>query len=75
MPEINKPGAHLLTRREQEIIALSSTGLIHKEVAQQLYVSPETVKKHLSNIYIKLGVNNKIEAINKLRDHFPSPVF
>ena len=57
----------LLSQREKEVLELLSKGLLYKEIAQQLFISPETVKKHLKNIYQKLHVQNKIEALNKFR--------
>ena len=56
-----------LTRREMEILGLLKDGLLYKEIAARLSLSPETVKKHLKNIYGKLHVQNKIEALNKFR--------
>lgn len=56
-----------LTKRELEVLHLIARGLTYKQAAQQLYVTPETVKMHLKNIYAKLNVNNKVEAINHLR--------
>ena len=38
---------------------------MYKEIAKLKNISTETVKKHITNIYKKLGVNNKIEAVNK----------
>lgn len=62
------PNEHylLLTKREQEIIQCMSRGSLYKEIADQLYISTETVKKHVSNIYKKLKVNNRVEALNKV---------
>jgi DNA-binding NarL/FixJ family response regulator len=54
-----------LSKRELEVLHLIAEGLNHKEAAEKLFVSPETVRKHLSNIYTKLNVNNKVSAINK----------
>ena len=54
-----------LSERENEILELISTGLIVKEVSAKLFLSAHTVTKHLKNIYLKLHVNNRIEAINK----------
>jgi DNA-binding NarL/FixJ family response regulator len=56
-----------LTPREEEIILLVSDGYRHKEIAEQLFLSQSTVKKHLSNIYQKLGVQSSIDALNKLQ--------
>lgn len=54
-----------LTLREKEILGFLSKGLSYKNIAINLYISPETVKKHIRNIYGKLQVTNKVEAINK----------
>jgi NarL family two-component system response regulator LiaR len=58
-----------LTIREKEILELLSQGLLYKEIADKSFISIDTVKKHVGNIYRKLQVNNKVEAINKL-NHF-----
>lgn len=55
----------VLSTREKEILELLAKGLLYKEIAGQLYISPETVRKHVYHIYEKLHVNNKVEAINK----------
>ncbi|MBI3138169.1 MAG: response regulator transcription factor [Sphingobacteriales bacterium] len=55
-----------LSDRENEILHLISTGLVIKEVATRINLSAHTVTKHLKNIYIKLHVNNRIGAVNKL---------
>ncbi|HEX6193865.1 MAG TPA: response regulator transcription factor [Chitinophagaceae bacterium] len=60
--------ATLLSERETEVLDLISRGLIYKEIADRLSISPETVRKHVRNVYKKLHVQNKIEALNKLRD-------
>jgi len=57
----------LLSQREKEVLALVSEGLLYKEIALRLDISAETVKKHLKNIYQKLHVQNKVEALNKFR--------
>ncbi|WP_080777796.1 response regulator [Chryseobacterium phocaeense] len=58
-----------LTEREKEILELLSQGLLYKEIADQKCISIDTVKKHVGNIYRKLQVSNKVEAINKF-NHF-----
>lgn len=58
-----------LTHREQEILSLIAQGFLYKEIALQLNVSYETVKKHLQNIYKKLHVQNRSEAIVKYLNH------
>ena len=51
--------------REKEILEHLAKGLLYKEIAAQLFISQETVRKHVYHIYEKLHVNNRVEAINK----------
>ncbi|ANE53235.1 hypothetical protein SY85_00710 [Flavisolibacter tropicus] len=62
----NKVQSTILSEREMQVLQLLAKGLPYKQIAESLYISSETVKRHLHNIYHKLGVQNKIEAINKL---------
>ncbi|MEW6448925.1 MAG: LuxR C-terminal-related transcriptional regulator [Bacillota bacterium] len=62
-PEVERE----LTLREREILQLSLARLSNKEIAEQLYISVGTVKKHRQNIFQKLGVKNVAE----LRAKFP----
>jgi LuxR family maltose regulon positive regulatory protein len=57
-----------LTRREREVLEYLGKWLSDKEIAQQLSISPRTVKKHASNIYGKLGVKNRMQAVEKAKD-------
>jgi LuxR family maltose regulon positive regulatory protein len=54
-----------LTDREWEVLTLMGRRLSNKEIAQDLIISPHTVKKHASNIYQKLGVNSRRQAISR----------
>lgn len=54
-----------LSRREMEILEMLAKGMIYKEISVALFISPETVRKHVYHIYEKLHVNNRVEAINK----------
>jgi DNA-binding NarL/FixJ family response regulator len=54
-----------LSNRENEILELLAKGLLYKEIASFLFISQETVRKHVYHIYEKLHVNNRVEAINK----------
>jgi DNA-binding NarL/FixJ family response regulator len=54
-----------LSHREKQILELLSKGLMYKEIAAELFISQETVRKHVYHIYEKLHVNNRIEAVNK----------
>jgi LuxR family transcriptional regulator, maltose regulon positive regulatory protein len=56
-----------LTRREVEILLLLQQGLSNKEIAKRLFLSVVTVKKHNHNIYQKLGVNGRRQAIAKAK--------
>ena len=55
----------VLSNREKEILEQLSKGLMYKEIAAELFISPETVRKHVYHIYEKLHVTNRIEAVNK----------
>ncbi|HRO71668.1 MAG TPA: response regulator transcription factor, partial [Chitinophagaceae bacterium] len=54
-----------LSNREKEILEQLSKGLMYKEIAAALFISPETVRKHVYHIYEKLHVTNRIEAVNR----------
>lgn len=56
-----------LTPREQEILELLAAGMRNREIAEQLVISPQTVKKHTGNIYGKLGVSSRTEAVARAR--------
>jgi DNA-binding NarL/FixJ family response regulator len=53
-----------LSQRESEILQLLATGLMYKEIAAKLNISTETVRRHVHNIYEKLHVQTRTEAIN-----------
>lgn len=57
-----------ITSREEEIILMISNGFRHKEISQQLFISEATVKRHLSNVYQKVGVQSSIDALNRLQE-------
>lgn len=54
-----------LTVRERDILNLWARGFQQKQIAAQLSLSPQTVKKHLRNVYIKLNAHNKVQALTK----------
>lgn len=54
-----------LSEREKEILNLLSQGLRYKEIADKLFLSTETVRTHIRNIYEKLQVNSRTDALNK----------
>ncbi len=55
-----------LSHREKEILDLLTKGLRYKEIADKLFLSTETVRTHIRNIYEKLQVNSRTDAINKV---------
>jgi len=57
-----------LTNREIDIVKLLSRRLSNKEIAEKLFISPETVKRHTVNIYKKLSVHDRQEAVVKAQD-------
>lgn len=56
---------HGLSNREKQILEHLSKGMMYKEIAAELFISPETVRKHVYHIYEKLHVTNRVEAVNK----------
>ncbi|MBK8699632.1 MAG: response regulator transcription factor [Saprospiraceae bacterium] len=63
--DIVNPHADKLSDREKEVLALISKGKVEKEVAADLFISIKTVKAHIANIYAKLQVHSRVEALNK----------
>jgi DNA-binding NarL/FixJ family response regulator len=64
--EKDAPEIELLTKREYELLQLLSKGLLYKEISGQLNITMNTVKQHIHNIYEKLHVQNRTEALNKV---------
>ena len=54
-----------LTEREREVLHLLAEGLSNREIAERLFLSVDTVKVHTRNIYSKLGVNSRTQAIQR----------
>lgn len=61
-----------LTQRELEIMECVRLGYRQKDIAQRLFISPNTVKRHLNNIYKKLDVSNRTQAINVYQKLYPN---
>lgn len=59
----NRIDPAVLTLREQEIVRLIATGHDNQSIADSLFISPNTVKTHISNIYKKIDVTNRVQAI------------
>jgi LuxR family maltose regulon positive regulatory protein len=62
-----QPLAELLSERELEVLRLVADGRSNREIADQLFVTVGTVKKHLNNVYGKLGVARRTEAVAQAR--------
>ena len=62
-PVAPAPASQPLSARELEVLRLVAAGADNREIAERLYVSSETVKSHLANIYRKLGVAGRAHAV------------
>ncbi len=58
---------HELTERETEVLLLITQGMSNADIGNKIFVSTNTVKYHIKNIYLKLDVKNRIAAFNKLK--------
>jgi len=74
-PEIEQSGSFKLnykkfklTSREVEIVLLMKKGLTSKNIAEDLFISENTVRKHIQNIFAKVDVSNKLELLHKLQE-------
>jgi len=56
-----------LTKREEEVLKLIAKGMDRNEMADKLFISGETVKMHIKNMYKKLKAKNKIDALIKTK--------
>lgn len=56
-----------LTRRENEVLQLLAKGCTRNQIAKKLFISDETVKMHIKNIYKKVKAKNKIDALVKMK--------
>jgi two-component system response regulator DesR len=63
-PKVAQP-APLLSEREREVLSLIAAGSTNREIAEQLFLSPHTVKEHTSALYRKLGARNRAEAVQR----------
>jgi DNA-binding NarL/FixJ family response regulator len=57
-----------ITRREEQVLALLAAGRSNKEIAQELGVSPNTIKTQIASLYQKLDVQRRTQAIQKARE-------
>lgn len=57
-----------ISRREYEVLELMAEGLSNQEIAERTFVSIHTIKTHISNLFIKLDVKRRTQAVTKARD-------
>jgi LuxR family transcriptional regulator, maltose regulon positive regulatory protein len=57
-----------LSKREREVLRLLVSGASNQEIAQELVIAVDTVKRHTSHIFSKLGVHNRMQVILQARE-------
>ncbi|MDQ3761705.1 MAG: response regulator transcription factor [Actinomycetota bacterium] len=65
LQSLNRHSQQILSARECEVLALVAAGMRNSQIAGKLYISEGTVKRHLTNIYIKLSAVSRVDAIKK----------
>jgi DNA-binding CsgD family transcriptional regulator len=58
----------VLSARENEVLLYIAKGLTNREIAEQLFVSENTIKTHINNIYSKLGVRRRTQALSRAKE-------
>lgn len=64
-----QPSDYNLSERETELLQQLVQGLSYQQIANKLFISHGTVRKHIENIYTKLHIHTKVEAVNKVNEH------
>jgi LuxR family maltose regulon positive regulatory protein len=57
-----------LSEREQQVLRLLAQGASNQDIAQQLVIAYDTVKRHVSHIFSKLGVQNRVHAVRRAQE-------
>jgi len=61
-----------ITTREKEILELVLDGLNNRQIGEKLFISAKTVKNHIYSVYQKIGIQNRMQLVNKINDsHSP----
>lgn len=63
-----EPLVEPLTERESDVLQLIASGLSNKDIQEQLFISNNTVRTHIKNLYGKLGVNNRTQAVLRAQE-------
>jgi len=66
---VNTQGSHLLTGREEQVVALVAEGLSNRDISAELRLSEHTVKKYLFRIFDKLGISTRVELVLYAMNH------
>jgi DNA-binding NarL/FixJ family response regulator len=69
-----RSGAEDLTPREEEVLRLVGQGLANKQIARRLGIGERTVKAHLTSVFQRLGVTDRVQAALWAREHLPEPM-
>jgi DNA-binding NarL/FixJ family response regulator len=67
--ELPAKTAQTLTSREHEVLGLLAAGWSNPEIADALFISRRTVTTHVTNLFAKLGVGNRVEAVTAAQRH------
>ncbi|HEV2885569.1 MAG TPA: response regulator transcription factor [Jatrophihabitans sp.] len=67
-PDRPDPTLGLVSARELEVLALLAQGMSNSEIAAKLFISDSTVKRHLTNVYAKLGAVSRVDAVRKAQE-------
>lgn len=67
-PERQQPLIDPLSERELEVLNLIAAGLKNREIAEELFVALSTIKSHVNNIYGKLGVSSRVQAVSRAQE-------
>ena len=62
-------GWESLTPTERDVVRLVSEGLINKDIATRLFISPRTVQTHLTHVYTKLGLTSRVQLVQEAARH------
>jgi DNA-binding NarL/FixJ family response regulator len=65
---IQKDNLNVLTRKELEVLNCIAEGMRNQEIAERLFNSEETIKKHINNMFQKMYVKNRLSLVNRARE-------